>query len=45
MKIRRILHDSLISFAALAAAFALSIVFQRLDVVEHITTVFMFAVF
>jgi len=45
MKIRRILRDSMISLAALAAAFALSIAFQRLDVEEHITTVFVFAVF
>lgn len=45
MKIRRILRNSLISLAALAAAFALSILFQRLDVEEHITTVFVFAVF
>ena len=45
MKIRRILRDSLISLATLTAAFALSIAFQGLDVEEHITTVFVFAVF
>lgn len=45
MKIKRILRDSLISLTALAAAFALSIAFQRLDVEEHITTVFVFTVF
>jgi len=45
MKVKRVLIDSLITLAALAAAFALSIAFQRLDVEEHITTVFVFTVF
>lgn len=45
MKIRKVLLDSLISLVTLSAAFALSIAFQRLDVEEHITTVFVFAVF
>ena len=45
MKSLRILCDSLISLALLVAAFALSILFQRLAVGEHITTVFVFAVF
>lgn len=40
------LKDVLITIIALACAFALSIVFQyRFDVEEHITTIFVFAVF
>lgn len=45
MKVKRILKDSLVTLTALAAAFALSVAFQRLDVEEHITTVFVFTVF
>lgn len=42
---KSILKNSLILFIALAVAIALSIQFQGLDVQEHITTVFVFAVF
>lgn len=45
MKVKRMLKDLLILFAALALATVLSIQFQRLDVEEHITTIFVFAVF
>ena len=43
---RRFLKDSLITLFALACAFGLSILFQyKFDVEEHVTTVFVFAVF
>lgn len=42
---KKILRDLLISAVALCAAFVLSVVFQRLDVEEHVTTIFVFAVF
>lgn len=43
---RRYLKDSLITLIALACAFGLSILFQyKFDVEEHVTTVFVFAVF
>lgn len=45
MKAKRIVRDILILLGALAAATALSIQSQRLDVEEHITTIFVFAVF
>lgn len=44
MSIRRVLKDATISLALLAA-FGLSLQFQRMDVEEHITTIFVFAVF
>ena len=40
------LKDSLITLFALACAFGLSLLFQyKFDVQEHVTTVFVFAVF
>ena len=43
---KRYIKDSLITIIALACAFGLSVLFQyRFDVEEHITTVFVFAVF
>lgn len=45
MRVKNILKDILILIAALVIAFLISIEFQRLDVEEHITTIFVFAVF
>lgn len=45
MRTKKIWKDIFISLGALAVAFALSILFQKLDVEEHITTIFVFAVF
>lgn len=45
MKQKQIVRDVLISLAALAAAFFVSVELQKIDVEEHITTVFVFAVF
>lgn len=45
MRAKRIFTDSLISLGILAAAFALSIQFQKINVEEHISTIFVFAVF
>ncbi len=45
MKAAGILRDSLITILALSVAGALSVQLQRMDVEEHITTVFVFAVF
>lgn len=45
MNLKCVLRDSLISLLALAVAFVLSLELQQLDVEEHITTVFVFAVF
>lgn len=45
MKIKRLLRDMLVLLLALVLATMLSIQFQRLDVEEHITTIFVFAVF
>lgn len=42
---KKIFADTLISLGILAAAFALSIQFQKMNVEEHITTIFVFAVF
>lgn len=42
---KKIIFDTLLTIGMLAAAFLLSIQFQRLDVTEHITTIFLFAVF
>lgn len=43
---KKYIKDILITFIALACAFGLSVLFQyRFDVEEHITTVFIFAVF
>ena len=39
------IKDSAITVGLLAAAFAVSLIFQRYDVEEHTTTVFVFAVF
>lgn len=45
MKVKKIIKDVMISVAALAIATVLSIEFQKLDVEEHITTIFVSAVF
>lgn len=45
MKAKRVMKNAAISLFALSAAFFLSLQFQKLDVEEHITTVFVFAVF
>lgn len=45
MHLRPIIKNTLITIGILALAFVLSIQFQQLDVEEHITTVFVFAVF
>lgn len=45
MKTKELLKDTLLSFVILATAIAVSILFERLDVKEHITTVCVFAVF
>ncbi len=45
-KTKKIIKDSLITLSALAATFGISVVLQRLLTIdEHITTVFVFAVF
>ena len=43
--VRRIIKDSVISLISLFGAFGLSLLFQYFHVQEHITTVFVFAVF
>jgi two-component system sensor histidine kinase KdpD len=45
MKAKKIMKDLLLSIGIFLVAIALSIVFQTLDVGEHITTIFVFAVF
>ena len=45
MRKKRILKNTIISLVAFISAFVVSLVFQRLGVEEHITTIFMFAVF
>ena len=45
MKIKEYIKDSGITLLALSSAFCLSLLFQRMDVEEHVTTVFVFAVF
>lgn len=45
MKMKEVLKNILIMFLALFLAAILSLQFQRLDVEEHITTIFVFAVF
>ena len=45
MRLKKLLTDMLISFLILGGAIALGLQFQRWDVTEHITTVFVFAVF
>lgn len=45
MSAKQILKDILILFVSLAVAFVLSIQFRKMDVEEHISTVFIFAVF
>lgn len=42
---KNVIRNTAIALLTLAAACALSLIFQRLDVTEHITTVFVFAVF
>ena len=43
--VKNVIRNTAIALLTLAAACALSMIFQRLDVTEHITTVFVFAVF
>ena len=43
--VKHIIRNTAIALLTLAAACALSMIFQRLDVTEHITTAFVFAVF
>lgn len=43
--VKNIIRNTAIALLTLAAACALSMIFQRLDVTEHITTAFVFAVF
>ena len=45
MKIKKVIKDIIVSVVALFFAFVLSIQFQKLNVGEHITTIFVFAVF
>lgn len=45
MRVKNVWKDMLILIAALVIAFLISIEFQKLDVEEHITTIFVFAVF
>lgn len=45
MKIKKIIKNSLLSLSILFLAVALSVLFQKLGVSEHITTIFVFAVF
>lgn len=45
MSPKKLLRDAAVSLLALVAAFALGLFFQRIGVEEHITTVFVFAVF
>ena len=42
---KNVIRNTAIALLTLAAACVLSMIFQRLDVTEHITTVFVFAVF
>ena len=42
---KNVFRNAAVSLLTLVAACALSMIFQRLDVTEHITTVFVFAVF
>ena len=43
--VKNIIRNTAIALLTLVAACALSMIFQRLDVTEHITTAFVFAVF
>lgn len=45
MKTNKIIKDTLVSISIFVVAVVLSILFQKLDVSEHITTIFVFAVF
>ena len=45
MKLKKFLRDLILSVIIFCTAFALGILFQTLDVDEHITTIFVFAVF
>ena len=45
MRFRKYIKDTLLTITALLCAFGLSVLFQMFDVEEHITTVFVFAVF
>ena len=42
---KNVIRNAVVSLLTLSAACAMSLIFQRLDVTEHITTVFVFAVF
>lgn len=45
MRINKIMRDTLMSLGVFIVSIILSILFQKLDVSEHITTIFVFAVF
>ena len=45
MRRNKIIKDTLVSISIFVVAIVLSILFQKLDVAEHITTIFVFAVF
>ena len=45
MKKKSILRNIIITLLALVAAGVISFIFQRLEVQEHITTIFVFSVF
>ena len=45
MKKKSILRNIIITLLALVAACVISFIFQRLEVQEHITTIFVFSVF
>ena len=45
MKINKRMRDTMVSLCIFIVAIVLSILFQKLDVSEHITTIFVFAVF
>ncbi len=45
MKKKSILRNIIITLLALVVACAISLIFQRLEVQEHITTIFVFSVF
>lgn len=45
MKKESILRNIIITLLALVVSCAISLIFQRLEVQEHITTIFVFSVF
>ena len=45
MRPNKMIKDAFVSIGIFVAAVILSILFQKLDVSEHITTIFVFAIF